>query len=569
MLYSCGSDKNTSTTSQNANLENINIRIEKDPQNINPFFAASASGREIYQYIFLSLADFHAETLELSPILIEEIPKGIIENRDDENIITYNMSLVPEAKWSDGQPITNKDIVFTYNMINHALSNASGWKPFFSQLKSVTADSGDKKKFSVSFDADYMLSLEAATTINLMPAHVYDPNGVITAMDIKDVLASSKENQEAEVVALFDKINASTTEKVGVVQSGPYSIQAYEPSQYLYIERQPDYWGTAYPDRLPLQANTKSMTFKVVADEATAITMLKDGSIDLIMMKTSEAFLDLKNDEAVNDKLSFHVPQLIRYYYYALNNKNPILSDKLVRQSLSHLIDVDDIIETIDSGLGERTIGPFHPSRSYYHDKLQPIPYSTEKAKALLDTAGWTDSDGDGIRDKIMNGKRVPLELDVLFTGSTTSRNMTLLFQATAATAGVKLNLVPKKMTLQRKENLYVYNYDISLLSKGTDLNTDDPYRRWHSDNSDTPTDNVMGYKNPQLDPLIEKVRLTRDVAEQEKYFHQIQEILYEDQPCIFLYCPLNKVVISNSLVASTTPKRPGYMANTFTGRKK
>ena len=117
------------------------------------------------------------------------------------------------------------------------------------------------------------------------------------------------------------------------------------------------------------------------------------------------------------------------------------------------------------------------------------------------------------------------------------------------------------------EEYLYPRKYDLALLVVGLDSNVDDPYSRWHSDNAEESRTNLLNYSNPGLDVIIEKIRETVDKEEQKKLFYEFQEVLYEDQPCIFLYCPLNKIVVSNRLQASATAKRPGYMANTFTLR--
>ncbi len=569
LFCSCNNDKATqnksNTIGSNELIDEINIRLPRDPQQINPFFAPGPRGREVFQYIFLSLADFHPEDLKLYPILIKEIPKGKIETIAGEECISYEMELKPDAKWSDGVSLTNRDVDFTLKMITHPLGKATGWKPYFSELKAVTLDKENDKKFTISFAKDYMLSLEAATTINLMPAHIFDPSSAMNMYNIMDLVNSEQTEFTDIEQQLFDKINASANDKIGVIQSGPYSLSSHETNQYIQLERKKDYWGAAYPDNPFLASNAEKITFKIVPDELTAVTMAKEGTIDLMMMSQSNEFLKLKDDATFNKGWSFHIPQLMRYYYLALNNKSPILNDRRVRTALAHLADIDDYIENIDGGLGVRTIGHFHPTKSYYNNKLTPIPYDVTKAQSILDEAGWTDNDGDGIREKNINGKTTKLELDILMTGSHLSKSIALLLQASAAKAGLKINVVTKKMSLLRTENLYTYDYDIAMLAIGLDANIDDPYRRWHSDNKDEPRNNIVGYSNPKVDKLIEALRSTKDENVMKKYFFEIQELMYEDQPCIFLYCPLNKMIISKEYEATSTAKRPGYLANTFT----
>lgn len=568
LLGSCQNDKATKTkqaSSKQASIEEINIRLSRDPNLINPFYYPTSTGREVFQYIFLPLADFHPETLELHPILITAMPKGKLETINDTECISYTMELRPEAQWSDGKEITNLDVDFTLKMINHPLGKAAGWKPYFSELKSVQLDPSNKKKFTISFAKDYLLSLEASTTINLMPAHLFDPTSSLARYQITDLVGSQKTDFDSLEIQLFEKINDSAKDKKEIVQAGPYRLTSFETNQYIQLEKIDNYWGKAYPDNLFLKANADKLTFKIVPDELTAITMAKEGTIDLMMMGQSNPFLSLKEDENFNDKWSFHIPQLMRYYYLALNNKSPILSDKRVRNALAHLADIDDYIENIDGGLGVRTIGHFHPSKWYYNDNLAPITFDIDKAKSILAEAGWVDNDGDGILEKAIAGKATKLEFDILMSGSALGKSIALLYQATAAKAGVKLNIITKNMSLMNKENLHIYNFDIAMLSVGMDSNISDPYRRWHSDNKDEARDNIVGYSNPKVDKLIMALRTTKDKAVMKKYFFEIQEEMYKDQPAIFLYCPLNKMIISKKYQATSTTKRPGYMANTFT----
>lgn len=568
-LSACGADKSdTSQSKTNATeLENISIRLDKDPQQLSPFYSPSSRGRQVYQYVFVPLADYHTETLELSPVLLTEVPDGIMEKKDGKEVITFNMTLRPEAKWSDGQAITNRDVVFTYNVILHPLGKAVKWKPLFTQLVAVTADEKDEKKFSVSFERNYMVARDAASTIFLLPAHIYDPNHLIKEVNLDKLRTESKETYSSELVAVYDKANNSANEKESIIQAGPYKVTSSETNQFIQLERIEDYWGEDFPKVNPLQSHAQKLTFKIVPDEVTAVTMLKEGALDVLSMSQSSTFLELRDDETSKKKFSFHIPQLNRYYYLGFNNKQTILRDKKVRKALSHLADIDDFIATVEKGLGTRTVGHFHPVKPYYHDGLTPIPYDLQKAKELLYEAGWKDLDNDGILDKVIDGQVTPLELDILLTGSNTSKNIALIFQAATIEAGVKINLVTKSNSIMRKEYLYPGNYDIAILVVGLDSNIDDPYPRWHSDNVDNSRLNVLKYSNPELDQEIEKVRQATDSEQRKKHYYAIQEIIHEDQPCIFMYCPLNKIVINNSLEASTTSKRPGYLANTFKAR--
>lgn len=551
ILSSCSTDSNVSTINE---LEEINLRLRRDPGQINPFFARTSIGREVYQYIFLSVADFHPETLEIYPVMIEAIPEGYeTTTASGEAAIGYDLTFRETAEWSDSQPVTASDYVFTVNMLKHPLCKAAAWKPYTDNILDMKLYEDNPQKLSVYLNPNYMLSLETCVSMNLMPQHIYDPNNQLNVnAEINDTLQ----------ISLMDKINNSVNERVDIVQAGPYQITSEVTDEYLILEKKDDYWGDALSDVPAVEGHAKKMIFKIVPDELTAVTMAKENKLDFLEIKSTNTFLDLRDNSP--DSFSFHTPQLIMSFHIAMNNSSLILSDKIVRNAMSHLMDVDDIIQSLDGGLGVRTIGPFHPTKSYYNESITPIPYDVNKAKELLKIAGWSDTDGDGILDKIIKGEKTKLELEFLITGSELSKNIALTFQDGAKKAGVQINIVSKKISVMRKENLYTQKYDMAALANSSEAIPDDPYSTWHSDNAIPGKRNTSVYINPKSDALIEKIRQTRDEEERKKYYLELQQNIYEDQPMIFLYSPLLKFIGSNDLAITTTNKRPGYMVNTF-----
>ena len=92
----------------------------------------------------------------------------------------------------------------------------------------------------------------------------------------------------------------------------------------------------------------------------------------------------------------------------------------------------------------------------------------------------------------------------------------------------------------------------------------DDPYSKWHSENDDPSLANDVSYNSAKADELIEKIRSTRDDESRNKLYSELQEVMYADNPVIFLYNPTEKMVLSNRWEGVSTMKRPGYMGNMF-----
>lgn len=403
VLSSCNETKVESPTEE----FECKIRLFRDPGRINPIFAPTSIGREVFQYIFLPIADFHPESLELIPILIDKIPEArVVTVAPGDTLIAYDIEIRKDALWSDGEPITNSDYAFIVKAIKHPNSKAIAWKPYFDFIKDVELDASNDKRLTVLTDKDYMLSKETALTTCLLPRHNLDPDDKLSALTIKQLNAADFVDTDSTRINVIENINSTMNDKTNIVQSGPYVLKDYQTDLYISLEKQENYWGLNYEEIPYLNASPQKLTFSIVPDEVTAVSMAKEGKLDVLTMRQSQSFLDLKNDKELNADWQFHVPQVMLYFYIAMNNtSSSLLSDKTLRKAMASLADVDDYIENIDGGLGTRTSGYFHPTKSYYNSKLKLIDHNLDRAAELLDQSGWMDNDKDGTREKEIDGR--------------------------------------------------------------------------------------------------------------------------------------------------------------------
>lgn len=559
LLHSCKSDqKKTDRT-------DLIIRLAGDPEKLNPVFNPAPAAREIFQYIFLPLADFHPESLDLTPILIEKLPE-VLEDRP--GLLGYKMRFRNDAKWSDGKDLTGEDYAFTIKAIKHPGTTAVVWRSLVNEIKDVVIDPDDKKSFIVYVNSEHMLSLEIATTIYILPKHVYDENSALDKLSFESILDTEEAQKLVEQNEGFSNFAEAFNDPINfrdkLVSCGPYQLTEKESNQYYILEKNQEYWGDKYPQIPFLNGHIKTLKFSIIPDEMTAVTAFKDGKIDLMKIRNSSVFHELKEQNQDNDKFQFFTPQLMRQQYFSLNNANIKLKDVNVRKALAYLIDVEDIIKTIDYGYGVQSVGPFHPTKPYYNKSLKPIKQDIEMAKRLLADSGWKDLDNDGDLEKVLEGNLTELELDLLISGSELSKKVALLFQEAAKKAGVIINVVAKPFRRIRSENLRTKDFEIVASLSSSDANPDDPYNYWHSESTDEGEQNIFSYKSEKSDALIEKIRTTRNPQERTKYYLEFQKTLYEDQPVVFLYAPTDKILVSNLFEASACSKRPGYLANTF-----
>ncbi len=539
----------------------LKVYLSRDPEKLNPVFNPKANAREVYQNIFVPLADYHPETLELYPILIESVPTGKMVN---DSTVRYTMSIRNDAVWTDGTEITGHDYAFTMKAIMHPRVNTPSWRSLISKIKAVNVDADNPKMFSVDMDQSNMLTKEIATTNYILPKHVYDPKGVLDSKTLAFFAQKNIEDLMALDSTLIDFANAFNDPinyRTNLVNAGPYTLETWESDQYIVLKRKQNYWGDNYPKNPFLQGFSQEIIFKIFADELTAFTNFKNGGMDVMKFKTSNYFLGLKDSSStLSENYNFESPQLMRYYYIALNHRRKGLDEPAVRKALAHALDVDALIKIIEKDYGSRSTGPIHPSKPYYNQALKPIEKDIETAKKWLSEAGWSDSNDNNILDK----DGTELSFDLLASPSELAQQVSLVFKEGCKQIGVNINIVQKSPRVFVRENVNTYDYDMAALAQTLDANPDDPSYRWHSSKAIVGGSNITGYSNQKNDQVIDEILMTKDEARRSALYKEFQELLYEDQAAIFLYSPTEKIAIRTNWEGKGTSKRPGYLLNTF-----
>lgn len=555
----CKSDsqpKDTDTT--------LDIRLREDPAKLNPIIQNTSVARLVHQYIFLPLCDHHPETKQLYPILLQEMPKLLA----DPDRVSYEMSIREEATWDNGRSIDANDFLFTMKLIMVPSINASRFRGALEDVLDIEVDPVDPKTFKIYLAQENKELLENAITNTIFPRDIYDPDNLLSDFSYSSIRKAWKEglpiSETPEFLQYVKDMNEFKYSRDVVNNNGPYQLDNWETDRAITLTAKQDYWGNKFPDIPFLQQGPEKMIFYIIPDETTAITQIKNGNLDVINSITSKRFSDLKNDPNYKDNFQFFTPSLSRYYFLGINNSHPILKDREVRKALSLLLDVDKIIEKIEYGMGERLTSVAHPSRSYYNNDLVELKYNPEEAKTLLSSAGWEDSDSDGDLDKNMDGQLTDLEFDIFVSEQELGQTIALMLQENARNIGIKVNIITKSFRSIMSENVRKRDYGMAALLANQTLNDDDFYGRWHSDNDDPRKNNHISYRDEKVDNLIEQIENAKDIEEKEKLYKEIQAEIYQDHPVIFLYAPLEKIVVSNRWKGSATIKRPGYMANTF-----
>jgi peptide/nickel transport system substrate-binding protein len=399
---------------------------------------------------------------------------------------TYTFRLNRAATWSDGQPVRARDVVFTLLKIVDPATQSAQLAGMFEGLDPKQTRALDDHTVQVVFNQARASQL-VAFNIGVLPEHVYRKGSMSRDLNWK------------------------------AVGSGPYLLSRREAGKEILLTRRSDYWRRPpYIDRV---------LFKVLQDDAVSWAALKRGDIDESQI-TSDFWKMERNDPRVRETMEIHRFYTLGYNFIAWNNRDPILSDRSVRRALTMAFDRRKIINNLYYGTARLITGPFTPDQWAYNPEVKPIEFDLPGARQLLQSAGWRDSDNDGVLDR--DGK--PLEIEVLFqSGNAPSIQQGQVLQSDLKSIGVTLHLAPlDSATLIPR--VLGGKYQGVFLAWGLDLDPD-LFSIFHSSQHSPSGQNFVFYSNPQVDRLIEQGRVELNQDKRTEIYRRLHAILAEDQP--------------------------------------
>ncbi len=178
------------------------------------------------------------------------------------------------------------------------------------------------------------------------------------------------------------------------------------------VKEKENWWGDKLKDNRAFFAFPEKIVFKVINDPATTLTALKDGQLDCEHGVQPKPFEELLKNEKFKEKYRVENPSIFAYTFIGFNIKNKKLNDVRVREAFAHCINKKQINETINFNKNTLVETFVHPQQKHYVD-LPTFEYNLDKARQLLDEAGWKDSDGDGIRDKVILDKEGEIQFRI------------------------------------------------------------------------------------------------------------------------------------------------------------
>jgi peptide/nickel transport system substrate-binding protein len=449
-------------------------------------------------------------------------PEGELAERWDvsKDEMTLTFYLRKGVKWHDGEEFTAADVDFTYRyMIDPKTPTAYG-EPF-RQIRH--AEVVDRYTYRVTYEKPYAPAL-LSWGLWILPRHILEP-----AWKAGVDLRTTRQNRFP-------------------VGSGPYRFGEWKTGEKIVVEANPDYFeGRPY---------LKRVVYRIIPDQSTIFLELKARNIDLASLTPIQyrrqtdfpAFLK-----------AFHRYRYLSnsYAYLGFNLLDARFKDKRVRQAIAHAINKQEIIEGVLLGLGRPAVGPYKPGTWWYKDDVKTFPFDPERASALLAEAGWRRQTADGILEK--DGK--PFSFTIRTNQGNQVRQQTAeIIQRRLRAVGIdaKIHVVEWAAFI----NTFIRKKDFEAIILGWGLGMDpDQYEIWHSSQTGSDELNHISYKNPKVDELLEAGRRTFSQEKRKAIYGELQDVLADDQPVIFLYVPDALPVVS-ARVHGIEPAPAGIMYN-------
>lgn len=558
-------------TPQKSDNFSITVLQIQEAVRLNPILK-SGYGRQITPMLFQKLLDFSPETLELTPQLAKAKPieTPIIEG-DYQGGIAYTFEINEAAIWDNGTSITGHDVALTLKTIFNPKVESGSVISWLQMVKDIKVDEQNSKKFTILTDREYILGRDAVSNIDILPAYIYDEKGLMKNVQLKDLTNPEKRTELAdsqqiiEFGASFSKSKFSR-EKGFVVGSGPYELTEWADNQFIKLQRKKNWWGDKVDGNNPLlKAYPETLIFKPIKDPAARLIAIKGSEVDVASQVKVFDFEDLKKDEIFSKNHHFFTVPSAYYSFIYINTRQPFLKDKNVRRSLAHLVDVEQLIEKSLLNSGVQTIGPVSPQQSYFNENLPPIEMNIEKAKTLLATAGWVDSNQNGTLDQQIDGQLVEMEIPILIASSSVlQEELALMLQKNAQQCGIKIEIISQEFkTVVR--NLQQRNYALAVGTLNASPTVlDDFTALYHTSSDHQGGYNRFGFGTPKTDALIETINGEMDEIKRNELYEKFQQILYDEQPQIFLFSPNEHIIVDAKYTPQLSKVAPGYYLPLF-----
>ncbi|HET7274218.1 MAG TPA: ABC transporter substrate-binding protein [Longimicrobiaceae bacterium] len=459
------------------------VLSDREPDELNPLTFNSNPAFQAVHLMFRALAWRDSTLSNYAPDLAESW-----ELRADSTLVIH---LRDDVRWHDGVPVTAEDVVFTIRLQKNPLT-ASPRQADVASVREVTAV--DSFTVEVKLDRPGPYTVNALLEVVPVPKHL-----------LEDVAP------EEMRFAPFSR---------NPVGNGFYRFGGWDAGQNLTLlvnEDMPE--GRAALDRVIL---------RFVPDVNAAMTELLAGQGDLLKIPPDQR---ARVEAAPNVEL-YSAPR-VRPTWIAWNTNREPVNDRRVRRAILMAVDREAIARGLFGDVGEAALSPLPEVLREHSESVEPIPYNPDRARQLLEQAGWRDRDGDGIREK--GGESLTLSIDYIATDQA-RRDVLVAMQDMLKSVGIALELKPFESTAW-VNRLRTQDFQGSFWGWGWGPGVVGPNAEmvFHSRSIPPAGANFAGYQNPRVDVLIDSALVTTDTARARMIWRELEQLLIDDA----VYAPL------------------------------
>lgn len=474
----------------------VTASIGELPDGMNSAVSSSYETRQHQEFVNLMPLVQYDEDIQPRPYLAESW-----EVSEDGTELTFHVR--EDVFWHDGEQTDAHDVAFTYRTVTNpetAFPNSAFWQYYVEGPEGVEVVDDFTVRIHLEPHAEF---LDPWTTLGILPEHLL---GDVPPAELR-------------------QHPYGTQCPVG---NGPFVFESHTQQDRWVFDANP-----AFPEELGGRPYLDRYIHRIVPEQTTLLTELLTENIDIYFaVRPDQVERVLDAEQIALQSFTFR-----NYVFVAWNARRPQLADRRVRQALTMGTNREEIIEAIQQGYGtvaNSSVPPFH--WAYDPDATVAFDYDPEGARRLLEEAGWTDRDGDGVRE---NADGDPLSISVKYNqGSQQRQDIAEIMQAQLASVGVEIRpqVVEWGTLLQQINTPDVRDFDGVVMGWVTEFKLDDT-DLFHSERIDQPYA-WSGTQNPEIDRLLDTLALTVDREEAIPLWAEYQRVLGEEQPYTFFYFP-------------------------------
>lgn len=454
----------------------------------------------------------------------------------------------PEFTWlREPHELTSEDFAFGLRMALDPKVDCEHLRSYLQDLDRI--ETPDPYILRLIWKKKVYTSLSFSLGATPLPKHIYGRNRDGSVIP------------EDQIAVVFNK--HWFDEERGVCGVGEFRLIEFTADKVARLRRNPTYWAAP-----SMHFDTIEYNFEVKQNDAQLVAF-KNGQVHisgLPPLKYKSEILDHKEPRfAAFDpaepkagragEFGWEACKRQAFSYIGWNARRPFFADAKTRQAMTHAFPKDRIIRDIFMGLGQPILSDVHPDSLAYDTGLQPLAFDLEQAKKLLAEAGWTDSDGDGLLDREIGGKRVPFHFSVKYYANSPEWDNTLaIYRTELKRIGIEMDTTP----LEWKELIRVYeDRDFDAVVGSWLMSFDiDFYQLWHSSQIDAPGgSNHCAFSDPEVDALAVQLREEFELPKRLAIAKRVQQRIHELQPYTFFMSPKSIFIWQNKAPAGSTDK--------------